>query len=398
MHGDRLLERWLERNTPFVHRTRARSLGRAVDALVRTGTLTLTAIGRALSGSARTKHKIKRVDRLVGNGLLHAQRPDVYGALARWLLSGVERPVILVDWSDCEPGHRWLMLSAALSVRGRAIPIYEEVHPLRRYNSPRTHRRFLQTLATVVPEGCCPIIVTDAGFRGPWFRDVDALGWDWVGRVHNKVKVCMKGTQRWTYTTALYRTATRRIRHLGQYWLSRRQPYAARLYRVKVSRRGPGRPRKANGRGVSARRCRKLYKDPWLQATSLPHSHGSEQRGTKLYAKRMEIEETFRDLKSSRFGFGFELARASSIARRENLLLVAALATFTLWMFGLAARARRWERAYQANTERRTRVLSVIYLACEVVHTGQAKTLTVTDLNEAGQRLRTLLKNQCARA
>jgi hypothetical protein len=112
----------------------------------------------------------------------------------------------------------------------------------------------------------------------------------------------------------------------------------------------------------------------------------------------MEIEETFRDLKSSRFGFGFELARASSIARRENLLLVAALATFTLWMFGLAARARRWERAYQANTERRTRVLSVIYLACEVVHTGQAKTLTVTDLNEAGQRLRTLLKNQCARA
>ena len=29
-------------------------------------------------------------------------------------------------------------------------------------------------------------MVTDAGFRGPWFRDVEARGWDWVGRIRNR--------------------------------------------------------------------------------------------------------------------------------------------------------------------------------------------------------------------
>ena len=39
---------------------------------------------------------------------------------------------------------------------------------------------------SVLPEGCRPIVVTDAGFRGPWFRDVEALGWDWVGRIRKR--------------------------------------------------------------------------------------------------------------------------------------------------------------------------------------------------------------------
>ena len=43
---------------------------------------------------------------------------------------------------------------------------------MRRYNNAKTHRRFLQRLKSVLPGGCCPIVVTDAGLRGSWFRDV----------------------------------------------------------------------------------------------------------------------------------------------------------------------------------------------------------------------------------
>jgi hypothetical protein len=37
--------------------------------------------------------------------------------------------VVVVDWSDFEPGHQWPMLKAAVSVGGRVVTIYERVFP-----------------------------------------------------------------------------------------------------------------------------------------------------------------------------------------------------------------------------------------------------------------------------
>jgi hypothetical protein len=136
------------------------------------------------------------------------------------------------------------------------------VYPLARYNSPRTHRRFLRNLRAVLPEPCRPIIVTDAGLRGPWFREVERYGWDWLGRVRNKVKFALEPAPGWRYTTALYPSATPTPRYVGRGSLSRKQPYACHLYLVRKYRRGPGRPRKTHGHGTLAKRARKLYKDP----------------------------------------------------------------------------------------------------------------------------------------
>jgi hypothetical protein len=215
-----------------MHRRRAASLTAGVGGLLRGGKLTLSHLGRALCGASHAKHKIKRVDRLLGNSHLHRERAAVYRAFAQWLLRGVERPVILVDWSDCAPGHEWLMLSAALALGGRAIPLYEEVHRLASYNSPRTDRRFLEGLKGVLPTSCRPILITDAGFRGPWFRAVEKLGWDWVGRVRNRIKVPMEGTETWRYTTSLYEEATGRVRHLGRCSLSHKHLKQSALCRA----------------------------------------------------------------------------------------------------------------------------------------------------------------------
>ena len=35
------------------------------------------------------------------------RRTDIYGALARTLLAGTRRPLIIVDWSDFELGREW---------------------------------------------------------------------------------------------------------------------------------------------------------------------------------------------------------------------------------------------------------------------------------------------------
>ena len=76
----------------------------------------------------------------------------------------------------------------------------------------------------------------------------------------------------------------------------------------------------------------------------------------------MQIEETPRDAKSHRFGFGLRYSRSSSLERIEVLLLVVALATLVLWLVGLAGRARNIARNLQANTIRHRNVLSTPFI------------------------------------
>jgi hypothetical protein len=367
-----LLHRWLRRACPAVHAARATAVVTVVEALVLGAKLALTHLGRNLRSAAFAKHSIKRVDRLLGNRHLHAERSLVYRAVAHWLLAATPRPVLLIDWADCGAGtkkHRWLLLRAAVPLGGRAVPIYEEVHPLRRYNSPRTHRRFLQHLRAVLPAGCSPILITDAGFRGPWFREVERYGWDWIGRVRNQVKYHLEqsASDDWASTKALYAGATPTPRHLGRALLSRRQSYACELYLVRQYRRGPGRPRMAHGRGATARRCRKLHKDPWLLATSLPHTGGAARRVVKLYALRMKIEEGIRDTKDARWGFALRYARSRRAERMDVLLLVAALGALACWLAGLAAEAKDWGRHFQVNTVRRRAVLSTVFVGRQLL-------------------------------
>jgi hypothetical protein len=87
----------------------------------------------------------------------------------------------------------------------------------------------------------------------------------------------------------------------------------------------------------------------------------------QLYRQRMQIEETFRDLKCHRWGFGLRYARCNRAARLEMLLLLGALATLVVWLVGLAARALHLNRHLQANTERRRDVLSTFFIGRELL-------------------------------
>ena len=272
-----LLHRWLRHACLAVHAARAMAVVTVVEALVLGAKLALTALGRNLRRAAFATHSIQRVDRLLGNRHLPRERSAIYRALAHWLLAATPRPVLLVDWADGGSGttrRRWLLLRAAVPLGGRAVPIDEEVHPLRRYNSPRTHRRFLQHRRAVLPEGCAPSLGTDAGFRGPWFREVERFGWGWIGRVRNQVTYRLvddggaAGDR--ASTEALYAGATPTPRHLGRAWRSRRQRISAsctwcgstaaapagRGRRTVTARRRAGAGNSTRTRGCSPRHCR----------------------------------------------------------------------------------------------------------------------------------------------
>jgi len=361
MHVARFLSHWLEEQRLVEHKARSAALVRVVAAALSGAKLSLTHLGRGRSGDTFEKHHIKAVDRLLGNRWLHLERARIYAAIARAILHRVKRPVIVVDWSDFEPGRKLILLKAAVPIGGRAITVYERVFPFARYNSPSAHREFLVALHAIVPDCCKPIILTDAGFRGPWFHAVQELGWDFVGRIRNRIKYFNRATGRWCFTDSLYKLATPKTQHLGEVLMSKRHSYWFRLYLVRAYASRAGRHTRRRGDKPNGL-YRRLHRAPWLLVTSLPHEHGSERRIKQLYAQRMQIEETFRDAKSHRWGLGLRYCRCSDVERMQVLLLVAALATLMLWLAGLGAHALNWTRRFQANTVRTRSVLSTIFL------------------------------------
>lgn len=393
MHALSLLQGWLKDNCEEVHRGRLNALCRAVDALLNRAPLTLTGLGRAMPGEVQTKNKIKCIDRLLGNRHLPGESVSMYRAMAHWVVGPRTRPVVLVDWSDCAPGNRWQVLRAAVAVQGRAVTVYDEVHPVSGNNNDAVHRAFLHRLGEVLPAGCVPVIVTDAGFRGPWFRAVRSMGWDYVGRVRNTISCSFDEGESWQLTRTLFASARARARYLGEALLALRNSYRCDLYLYDGRGRAAQRRCRSERYSQAAKRARGAAGEPWLLATSLAPGEGVANEVVRLYELRMQIEESFRDLKGQRLGFAAVDARTESVARRTVLMLIAALTSFALWLVGLAARAKGWHRHFQANTEQRRTVLSVIYLGREVLRQPHVyQQLSWDDLLEARRQLRALAR------
>ncbi|SRR6266545_485982 len=366
MHALHILQQRLRRACPQIHLKRLAALLACVVAAVRGQRITLTELGRALPSPARVKHSIKRVDRLLGNVQLNAERFDIYQALARWLIADARRPIIVVDWSDLSADRRWQLLRAALPLGGRTLTVYEEVHPLRHFGNPRVHRAFLRKLKALLPQNATPILVTDAGFRAPWFKAVSRLGWHWIGRVRNRDYVRAQHNPTWSGCKSLYTRASARPQALGPHELVRSNPVCCNLYLVK--RRKKHRVNKSVfGKRVRSNQSLKqarAQREPWLLAASpsLAALHATEI--VNFYAQRMQIEEAFRDLKCDRYGLGFELNLSRARERIATLLLIASLALFVLWQVGSAAIGHGLHMRYQSNTRKTRPVLSVINLAC----------------------------------
>jgi hypothetical protein len=366
MHAVYILHQHLRRYCRAVHLKRLAALMACVSAALVSQRITLSELGRALPSRARVKHSIKRVDRLLGNPQLAAERFDIYRAIARLLLGRVQRPLVLVDWSDLSADRRWQLLRAALPVGGRALSLYEEVHPLRHFANRRVHKAFLRNLKALLPQDARPILITDAGFRAPWFKAVSQLGWHWIGRVRNRDYVRALDGPTWVGCKSLYANANARPRVLGAYELVRSNAIRCNLYLVKrckkyrVHKSVFGKRVRSNQSLKQAR----AQREPWLLAASPSLATLAATEIVNFYAQRMQIEEAFRDLKCDRYGLGFELNLSRARQRIATLLLIASLALLVLWQIGSAAIIHGVHLRYQSNTRQMRPVLSVIYLAC----------------------------------
>ena len=84
-------------------------------------------------------------------------------------------------------------------------------------------------------------------------------------------------------------------------------------------------------------------------------------------------EETFRDAKSPRFGLAFSFGRSRSLKRLAVQLLLLALALAAALILGKHAERKRAHLAFQANSTKERRVLSLTRLGVELIHLAVAK-------------------------
>jgi len=385
MQVRKVLHTLFTKTLSFMHSKRMSALSDAVEALMIGKRLTLTYLARNLQSKTKERHCIRKIDRLLANQKLHLEIKSCYQSHAILLLNKIPRPIISVDWATTDKRKDWHILRATLNIKGRGHVIYQEVHPQCMSNSRQIQYSFLETLKSIIPNNCRPVIVTDAGFRFPWFDKLKRLGLDYVGRLRQKVVYQSNNNKRWHKNCLnLYDEATSKAKHLGVMRFTRKLAFACN---VVLCRKNKKNRKHINRSGINtnnnaSNRCARSQRDPWLLVTSLAiDSTITPERIVAFYARRMQIEEDFRDIKSHRYGFGLRYSLTNQAKRLEVLLLIAALACLICWLISLSAMKKRLHYDYQSNSIKTRNVLSTIYLACQLVRRNAS--FTFEEINDA---------------
>jgi hypothetical protein len=372
MHLAKFLHKFVSNALPKVHKTRLNSLVCTVSSLLDQGKLTLTALGRNMGGNALVKHKIKRVDRLLGNTNLIADKFYIYKQLANNILKNLTEAVIIVDWSGCCSQQRWI-LQASIAMSGRSIPIYKEVHPQAVISNTAVEKNFLAKLYEIIPKNVSVTVVTDAGFKTPWFLAVRKLGWHFVGRLRGKICISFCGYI-WHKISYFVDKISNMPVFLGLATIGKTNNIMqANIYAYKGLHKGRKKQHKKYHKDQYPDKHDKysrMHKDPWILATSHPGDIKLARRIINIYCSRMQIEQNFRDIKNQQYGFGLRDSKTENIQRLEVLLLIGFIASIILWLIAIVAEAKNLHYGFQANTKRNGRALSLFSLGWQIIKHG----------------------------
>lgn len=364
MHARKIVERLVGGCLIGMHAKRSASILAAVTAVLRGGNLSLSQLARSLESTVAMRHRIKRMDRLLGSRDVHLHRIPIYRALAAHWLEGVHTLLIVVDWSDMTEDQHWHLLRASVAVEGRSVTLYEEVHPRRLLGNRQVHDRFLKQLSQLLPAGAIPILVTDAGFRSTWFELVNKRRWGWIGRIRNRDMISLPGSS-WQRATDLYAKAGEQPQAFEGVRYVRNHPTACRLVLVKKPAKGREHRTRLGARSCArtSLKAAQREREPWLLACAPGLSHLSPAAVAALYAQRMRIEQSFRDTKNVPLGLGMSASRSRSPSRLEILLLIGHLAAWVLRIIGESAQQRQLQLRFQSTCRTDRKEISVMTLA-----------------------------------
>jgi len=308
-----------------IRRSQVKTLSVLVYAAMETVRLTLAELGRTMARQRdqAAKHCIKRVDRFLGNGRIE---PGIaMSGWIRWLARPGRRLLISMDWVDI---RQWHCLVLAARIHGRAVPLLWAVYRPEQLHKSQNNLEYglLRLLRHHLPKGAQVVILADRGFgRTEMARVCQELGFGYVIRIVPDVWVehrdfrgklldlpLRRGTQR-VLRNVFYRKSRPVEQHVVVFWPAREA-------------------------------------QPWFLMTNVPRLQA--KRLSRIYSRRMTIEEYFRDCKSKRNGYALRLTMIGDRHRLERLLLVLAMAYWLLLAVGLYARKKYPPSRWCSNNRR----------------------------------------------
>jgi hypothetical protein len=381
MFTEKLLFKGLVSGCPFIHENRINAVLDVSMALRDSQNLSLSAIGRSLKGTSAVKHKIKKVDRLEGNKKLHEELSSLYVALSSYVLTYLSQDKslpIVIDVCFMKDDRAIQMLSAEVATKGRTLPLYRKV--FKEGELKEQTQSFLNELFHCIPVGRTVIVIMDAGFHHEWFETIDALGWFWICRVRQGKSLKFLNSDEWQTVKDFIPHVKEKTTNYEQILLTRCHEYYCRLV---TTRRAPkGRQVKDSRGNTHGRNGSGQYKssakEPWLLATNLPAQYKSTEI-VHLYSKRMQIEESFRDLKSHQFGLCGRYIRTLCVYRWGVKMLLAAIVQITYWVIGVIGHSQGMQRVFQANTVKDKKIFSYFTLGKLIIQHDKMTELIFDD-------------------
>jgi hypothetical protein len=325
------------------------------------------------------KHRIKKVDRLLGNKHLYAELSEVYSGLSQYVFKYLAQDKaipIVVDLCFLKDAHDIQMLSAEVAIQGRSIPLYREVFGINQLKG--REKEFIVKLSHCIPLDRDILIIMDAGFGDEWFEAIEGQNGYWLVRARGGKYIKLSEEEDWQEASELYTRATTRAKSYDHTYITKKKSRPCRVIMKKGStmskRKKPYRlPRNYNSANGNYQRT---AKEPWILATNLPRTYDT----TKIlnaYKKRMQIEESFRDVKSTRYGLGGRIFQTRCIYRWGIAMLLAAIVQIMLWIIGVIGHSQGYQKVFQSNTVKDKKIFSYFYLGQLIVEFNKLEKLVI---------------------
>ncbi len=304
--------------------SQSKTLSELVCAATKLSQASLAQLGRTLAREhpVAVKHCIKRVDRFVGNPRL--EPVQAMEGLIQWLARPRQRLLVSLDWVDIRH-FQCLVLAARL--RGRALPLlwavyrYEDVY--RSQNN--LEYGLLRAFRPFVPASTEVTILADRGFgRAEMARECQTNHFHYIIRIEPKVLVRSPAFTGRLSAFVLERGHSRLLRDV---WYRQKQPVQQHVAMIWPPEQ----------------------ETPWYLMTDVTHLKAKAL--SQVFARRMTIEEYFRDAKSKRNGFALRLVQIHDSQRLSRFLLILAMAYLLLVTVGLYA-ADHWKAGQWCATNR----------------------------------------------
>lgn len=309
-----------------MHAKRVLSLANAVTGLVHTAVLAVHTIGLGLAQvmNLDRKHTTKQVDRLLSN-----TRPSVWDFFSSWVpyvIRGRQELVVALDWTDFDADDHSTLCLYLITERSRATPLMwvtgfkSEMKGWQRAFEEDLLSKFRQ----LVPLETKVTVLADRGFGdAALYEFLREKGFHFVIRFRGTIIVenaegSVGPAKGWTPGNGR----------------------ALQLPGARVTR-----SRYELGSVVTVKRSR--MKEAWHLAVS---DDRTADEAIRLYSKRFTIEETFRDTKDPRYGWGLSATHVRNAERRDRLLLIAAIGHEYLTLLGQAGEDIGLDRMLKVNT------------------------------------------------